>query len=664
VYEYYILARDVATIPNIAREPHTGFHSFEIVDFFAWDFEANDGGLTAAGPDWEWGPPTWGPDSAHSGDNVWATKLGSDYSSPTNSTLDTPPLMVPSSNPYAMLSFWQWYYAESSYDGGNVKISTDGGSTWTILTPDIGYTGTSSALGGEPVFTGYTHQYWHQATFDLTPYQGQTVIIRWHFGSDSYVDYAGWYIDDVRIESVADTEGPAFTSVSIPASTLDTAGPYTASATVLDALSGVASVTMNYSTDGGSSWTAVAMTPAGDDYSGDIPGQPTGTRIKLYFEATDNESNASSDPAGAPASTYEFSIMPSADYLVLLGGGASTPATMFQQAFSDIGETADIWDWDDLGVPPIAFLESYQTVVIDESWYFDTAQMDTLSAWLDRDDGTPQRVFMLGRDLSYGASARPFMEQYTGMAYVQDNPLWYQLTSTPGDPIGNDETFTISGYYPDELQLSTTYTGASIVYKYTGVGSSIDRFETPQEAQAFYEKNGKDWSPKMWPFAPTGPDSAAAGRFVGPHHAAVYFAFNLNYIQEDWRRAGILDRALTWVAGAMSTNLAGNKTDGAGGDMALPDRLTMGQNYPNPFNPTTTLRVGVPSDIEGNVALKIYNVRGQLVKTLFEGRKAPGWYTFVWDGRNNTGEIVSTGVYFARFDDSKSVLTRKMVLLK
>ena len=662
VYDYYLLARDVAAVPNIARDPHSGSHSFEIVDFFAWDFEANNGGLTAAGQDWEWGAPTVGPDSAYSGDNVWATKLGSDYSSPSNSTLDTPALIVPGSETYAELSFWQWYYAENNYDGGNVKLSTDGGATWTLLTPDIGYSGNSSALG-EPVFTSTGGQFWHKATFDLTPYKGQAVMIRWHFGSDSSVDYAGWYIDDVVIRSVGDTEGPVFTSVDIPASTFDEAGPYTATATVVDALSGVAGVTMQYSVDDGSSWTAVAMTPAGgDDYSADIPGQASGTRIKLYFEATDNAANGSVDPAGAPASSYGFGIMPSGDYLVLLGGASHTLATVFQQAFDAIGKTADIWDWDDLGMPTVEILESYLAVIIDESWYFDTTQMTTLSAWLDQDDGSAQKVFMMGRDMSYGSAARPFMEQYTGSAYVQDSPAWYQLTSTPGDPIGNDETFVLSGSYPDEIQLSTTYTGASVVYKYTGTGTSLANFETAQEAQEFFEKSGKEWSPKMWPFAPVGPDSAAAVRFVGPFHASVYFCFNFNYIQEDTRQAAILDRALNWLGSAASTDLAVNKA--AANDMALPDRLSMGQNYPNPFNPTTTVRVGVPNGIQENVTLKVYNVRGQLVKTMFEGRKAAGWYTFVWDGRNNRGEMVSTGIYFARFDDTKTVLTRKMVLLK
>ncbi|MCK5407298.1 MAG: immune inhibitor A, partial [Candidatus Krumholzibacteria bacterium] len=200
LYDYYILARDIAAVPNIAREPHTGTHQFEIVDFFAWDFEADDGGFAGTG-DWEWGAPTSGPGAAHSGDNVWATSVSGDYSSSSNSKLETPALIVPGSGAYAQLTYWQWYYIETNYDGGNVKISTDGGSSWTILTPDIGYNGTATSgnagIPGEACFTGYNNDEWHKVTMDLTAYRGQSVMIRWHFGSDSSVQRTGWYIDDV-----------------------------------------------------------------------------------------------------------------------------------------------------------------------------------------------------------------------------------------------------------------------------------------------------------------------------------------------------------------------------------------------------------------------------------------------------------------------------------
>ncbi len=669
VFNYYILARDIAAIPNTAREPASGYHSFEIVDYYAWDFEANDGGFAAGGPDWEWGEPTSGPGGAYSGVNVWATKIAGDYSASSNSMLHTPEVKVPGSSAYAALSFWQWYYIETNYDGGNVKISTDGGSSWTILTPDIGYNGTArsgnAGIPGEACFTGYNDDYWHKVIFDLTPYKGLNVIIRFHFGSDSSVQRAGWYIDDVRIEGVEDTEGPSFVSTDVPASTFDTAGPYTVTSVVTDALTGVASVVLNYSTDDGSSWTPAAMTPTGgaDEYSGDIPGQASGTRIKLYVEATDNGANTSTDPAGAPTTTYEFGIMPSGDYLVLLGGAAHTTPEMFNAALAAAGRTADIWDWDDLGMPTVAILHAYTAVIVDESWYLDATQRDTLGVFLSTSDGSRQQIFLMGRDLSYGSAARPWMEQYTGAAYVKDDPSWRQLSSTPGDPIGNDETFTIQGSYPDELKLSTAYPGGAVVYRYSGVGSSLDLFDTELEMRQFYEKEGKDWDPRLMPMAPNGPDSAAAVRYAATTHVSVYFSFNFNYIQEETRRAEILDRALDWLsmaAGAIGRNTAQEALS----TPEIPDKLVLRQNYPNPFNPVTTVQFGIPYGVDGPVSLRVYNVKGELVRVLFEGTKEPGIHTFRWNGKNEHGRDVSSGIYFCNFIAGGTRMTRKMVLLR
>jgi hypothetical protein len=255
------------------------------------------------------------------------------------------------------------------------------------------------------------------------------------------------------------------------------------------------------------------------------------------------------------------------------------------------------------------------------------------------------------------------MEQYTGAAYERDDPGWRELTSTPGDPIGNDETFTISGSYPDELRLSTTYPGAVGVYRYSALGSAAEIYESPQEHREFYEKYGKEWDPKLWPLAPSGPDSLAAVRYVGSTWASVYFSFNFNYIQEASRQAGILDRALAWL------DLAAVGGDAAALTSAIekpniPDQLVLQQNYPNPFNPATRITVGVPNGHTESLSLKVYNVRGQLVATLFEGNRNPGYHTFQWNGENSRGQAVSSGIYFARLVTGNHVMTRKMLMLK
>ncbi len=175
---------------------------FVLAGYTYWnDFETNDGGLisdNASG--WQWGAFTSGPMAGYSGTNGWGTVIGGDYPSNSNFTLDTPApfFMV---EPNGMLEFWHWYDIENSWDGGNVKISTDGGGTWNVIVPLGGYSGLANAsnpLNGEEIFCG-TLTGWELVEFDLSAYQGQSVMFRWHFGSDSSVNYPGWYIDDVSV---------------------------------------------------------------------------------------------------------------------------------------------------------------------------------------------------------------------------------------------------------------------------------------------------------------------------------------------------------------------------------------------------------------------------------------------------------------------------------
>lgn len=84
--------------------------------------------------------------------------------------------------------------------------------------------------------------------------------------------------------------------------------------------------------------------------------------------------------------------------------------------------------------------------------------------------------------------------------------------------------------------------------------------------------------------------------------------------------------------------------------------------YPNPFNPTTTIKYGVKEVT--NVSLKVYNVAGQLVKTLVSDVKTPGAYEITWRGESNAGNQVASGVYFYRLVAKDFTKTRKLVILK
>lgn len=87
------------------------------------------------------------------------------------------------------------------------------------------------------------------------------------------------------------------------------------------------------------------------------------------------------------------------------------------------------------------------------------------------------------------------------------------------------------------------------------------------------------------------------------------------------------------------------------------------QNYPNPFNPQTTIAFSLKQ--RGRVRVDVYNVAGQLVKTLLDETRAAGSHTDVrWDGTDAHGSRVASGVYLYRLVSNEFSDTRKMVLLK
>jgi hypothetical protein len=94
----------------------------------------------------------------------------------------------------------------------------------------------------------------------------------------------------------------------------------------------------------------------------------------------------------------------------------------------------------------------------------------------------------------------------------------------------------------------------------------------------------------------------------------------------------------------------------------LPMTFALGQNYPNPFNPETIVEFALPTT--GEVSLNIYNVAGQLVRTLVSGTTAAGYYQIRWDGRDANGSDVSSGVYFYKINTRDFSETRKMLLVK
>lgn len=86
------------------------------------------------------------------------------------------------------------------------------------------------------------------------------------------------------------------------------------------------------------------------------------------------------------------------------------------------------------------------------------------------------------------------------------------------------------------------------------------------------------------------------------------------------------------------------------------------QNYPNPFNPYTNIPYEIPK--MGKVEVNIYDVNGRLIKNLVNENQQPGSYKIIWNGKNEKGIKVSSGLYIYQVKLERTTLSQKMVLLK
>ncbi|MBS1605082.1 MAG: M36 family metallopeptidase [Bacteroidetes bacterium] len=151
---------------------------------------------------------------AHSGSHSWfATDQTSQDMRLTSGNL------VPGT--VSTLSFWHYYSTESTFDGGVVEISTDGGTTWTDLGPYMtqngynssidpgyfksGWPSTASAIANRNAFSGSSGGQFIQTSVSLSSFAGQTVKIRYRFVTDGSTTSDGWYIDDILLTNESGT---------------------------------------------------------------------------------------------------------------------------------------------------------------------------------------------------------------------------------------------------------------------------------------------------------------------------------------------------------------------------------------------------------------------------------------------------------------------------
>ncbi len=157
--------------------------------------------------------------------NVWTVVNTASHSAPNSffatnlpadgdERLETTTAIALPANSYPKLSFWHRFNTEDGWDGGVVEISNNGGATWTDLGANMisgGYNGglgvsPNNPLGGRPAFTGTTAAF-QQTIVNLSQWAGQSVKIRFRFGSDNNTagptNPTGWWVDDITLDAIA-----------------------------------------------------------------------------------------------------------------------------------------------------------------------------------------------------------------------------------------------------------------------------------------------------------------------------------------------------------------------------------------------------------------------------------------------------------------------------
>ncbi|MBN2001519.1 T9SS type A sorting domain-containing protein, partial [candidate division KSB1 bacterium] len=97
-------------------------------------------------------------------------------------------------------------------------------------------------------------------------------------------------------------------------------------------------------------------------------------------------------------------------------------------------------------------------------------------------------------------------------------------------------------------------------------------------------------------------------------------------------------------------------------NVPIPSTFFLAQNYPNPFNPRTTIEYRLSES--DRVNLSVFNINGQLVRTLVQAQQDPGFYTIDWDGSDENGYLVSSGIYLYKLQVKTGALTKRMLFIR
>jgi hypothetical protein len=298
----------------------------------------------------------------------------------------------------------------------------------------------------------------------------------------------------------------------------------------------------------------------------------------------------------------------------------ATYETYLQTAIEDVGLAARLWDADALGRPGSGQLSSYWAVL----WTTANGSATYIGADDEQDmmdylDGGGNLMLASMQYLSSRAAANTFITDYLRIDSWSGDTGGFVMTGVSGDPISDQMSLPLlGGPFPPNNSDSIT-PGAS-------AGSIF-----------------------------TSPVGVKGVRAADGDHKVVFLGFPFEDVRtsepDPNNQKTLVERILNWF----------DQPSGIEGEEVR--RLALSQNVPNPFNPETEIVFAVP-ERAGRVTLTVHNVNGRVVRTLLSQELPAGPSLAVWDGRDDGGRTLASGIYFARLAAGGESVFRKMTLLK